>query len=121
MLAAASTTHSRLSSGWSAGAGRAGAIVGPVLTGLLVGADLAFPWGFYLFAVVGALGALALTAALLSAPEPAQHSALHQGSGDDAPSQPAAAPTPRRTLLGAGLILLGGAGCFAWQLAQLLC
>jgi AAHS family benzoate transporter-like MFS transporter len=34
-----------------------------VLTGLLVDADLAFPWGFYLFAVVGALGALALTAA----------------------------------------------------------
>jgi benzoate transport len=47
--------------GWSAGAGRAGAIVGPVLTGLLVDRDLAFPWGFYLFAVVGALGALALT------------------------------------------------------------
>lgn len=53
--------------GWSAGAGRAGAIVGPVLTGLLVGADLAFPWGFYLFAVVGALGALALTAARTTA------------------------------------------------------
>jgi AAHS family benzoate transporter-like MFS transporter len=49
--------------GWSAGAGRAGAIVGPVLTGLLVDRDLAFPWGFYLFAVVGALGAAALTVA----------------------------------------------------------
>jgi AAHS family benzoate transporter-like MFS transporter len=49
--------------GWSAGAGRAGAIVGPVLTGVLVSADLAFPWGFYLFAVVGALGAVALVAA----------------------------------------------------------
>jgi MFS family permease len=49
--------------GWSAGAGRAGAIVGPVLTGLLVDRDLAFPWGFYLFAVVGALGAVAISVA----------------------------------------------------------
>ncbi|WP_029431893.1 aromatic acid/H+ symport family MFS transporter [Blastococcus sp. URHD0036] len=48
--------------GWSAGAGRAGAIVGPVLTGLLVSRDLAFPWGFYLFAAVGALGAVAFAA-----------------------------------------------------------
>jgi AAHS family benzoate transporter-like MFS transporter len=46
--------------GWSAGAGRTGAIVGPVVTGALVTAGIAFPWGFYLFAVVGALGALAL-------------------------------------------------------------
>ncbi|SDD56139.1 benzoate transport [Geodermatophilus telluris] len=46
--------------GWSAGAGRVGAIVGPVVTGALVTAGAAFPWGFYLFAVVGALGALAL-------------------------------------------------------------
>jgi len=46
--------------GWSAGAGRIGAIVGPVLAGLLVGAGVAFPWGFYMFAVVGILGAAAL-------------------------------------------------------------
>lgn len=45
--------------GWSAGVGRVGAISGPLLTGGLVTAGLAFPWGFYLFAVVGALGALA--------------------------------------------------------------
>jgi MFS family permease len=45
--------------GWSAGAGRSGAIVGPVITGALVTAGVAFPWGFYVFAVVGALGALA--------------------------------------------------------------
>ncbi|WP_199584422.1 aromatic acid/H+ symport family MFS transporter [Blastococcus sp. TF02A-30] len=49
--------------GWSAGAGRLGAIVGPVITGALVSAGTAFPWGFYVFAVVGAIGALALTAA----------------------------------------------------------
>jgi MFS family permease len=47
--------------GWSAGAGRIGAIVGPVITGALVTAGIAFPWGFYVFAVVGALGALALS------------------------------------------------------------
>jgi AAHS family benzoate transporter-like MFS transporter len=49
--------------GWSAGAGRAGAIVGPVITGALFAAGNAFPWGFYVFAVVGLLGALALAVA----------------------------------------------------------
>jgi AAHS family benzoate transporter-like MFS transporter len=47
--------------GWSAGAGRSGAIVGPVITGALVTAGVAFPWGFYVFAVVGVLGALAFS------------------------------------------------------------
>jgi benzoate transport len=49
--------------GWSAGAGRIGAIVGPVITGALFVAGNAFPGGFYLFAVVGALGALAFSLA----------------------------------------------------------
>jgi benzoate transport len=49
--------------GWSAGAGRAGAIVGPLITGALFAAGNAFPWGFYVFAVVGVLGALALAVA----------------------------------------------------------
>jgi MFS transporter, AAHS family, benzoate transport protein len=49
--------------GWSAGAGRIGAIVGPLMTGALFAGGLAFPWGFYAFAVVGALGALALSVA----------------------------------------------------------
>src|SRR3712207_9338237 len=49
--------------GWSAGAGRIGAIVCPVVTGALVTAGVAFPWGFYVFAVVGVLGALALSGA----------------------------------------------------------
>ena len=53
---------------WSAGAGRTGAIVGPVVTGALVTAGIAFSWGFYLFAVVGALGALALGATRAVAP-----------------------------------------------------
>jgi benzoate transport len=49
--------------GWSAGAGRIGAIVGPVITGALFAAGNAFPGGFYLFAVVGALGAIAFSLA----------------------------------------------------------
>jgi benzoate transport len=49
--------------GWSAGAGRIGAIVGPLLTGALFAAGNAFPGGFYLFAVVGVLAAVALSIA----------------------------------------------------------
>jgi benzoate transport len=49
--------------GWSAGAGRIGAIVGPIITGALFAAGNAFPGGFYLFAVVGALGAISLSLA----------------------------------------------------------
>ncbi|MCE1177637.1 MAG: aromatic acid/H+ symport family MFS transporter [Micrococcales bacterium] len=46
--------------GMSAGVGRLGAISGPLLGGLLLDRGLAHPWGFYAFAVVGALGALAM-------------------------------------------------------------
>jgi benzoate transport len=61
--------HARATAlGWSAGAGRIGAIVGPVITGALVTAGIAYPWGFYLFAVVGVLGALAF--AVVRAREP---------------------------------------------------
>ncbi len=44
--------------GWAAGIGRAGAIVGPILGGFLVGAGLAVPWGFYSFAIAGVIAAL---------------------------------------------------------------
>lgn len=44
--------------GISAGIGRLGAISGPMLGGLLVHKDLANPWGFYSFAIVGLAGAL---------------------------------------------------------------
>jgi predicted MFS family arabinose efflux permease len=44
--------------GWAAGIGRVGAICGPILGGLLLGAGLAVPWGFYAFAIVGLLGAI---------------------------------------------------------------
>jgi AAHS family benzoate transporter-like MFS transporter len=47
--------------GWSAGIGRLGAICGPVLGGALLDADLASPWGFYAFAAVGLLGAIAIS------------------------------------------------------------
>ena len=44
--------------GWAAGVGRLGAIVGPILGGLLAGAGLAVPWGFYSFAIAGVVAAL---------------------------------------------------------------
>ncbi|QIX52832.1 aromatic acid/H+ symport family MFS transporter [Rhodococcus sp. DMU1] len=47
--------------GWSAGVGRIGAICGPILGGALLQAGVAYPWGFYAFAAVGVLGALALS------------------------------------------------------------
>ncbi len=46
--------------GMSAGIGRVGAIVGPFLGGALVAAGLAYPWGFYIFAVAALVAVLAL-------------------------------------------------------------
>jgi MFS family permease len=48
--------------GGAAGIGRLGAISGPLITGSLLSAGLAYPWGFYLFAVVAVLGAVAVLA-----------------------------------------------------------
>lgn len=45
--------------GWTAGIGRLGAMCGPLLGGALLTAGIAYPWGFYVFAAVGALGAVA--------------------------------------------------------------
>jgi AAHS family benzoate transporter-like MFS transporter len=44
--------------GFSAGIGRLGAISGPLLGGILVTAEAAYPWGFFAFAIVGLAGAL---------------------------------------------------------------
>lgn len=44
--------------GWSFGIGRLGAVSGPLIGGLLVGAGVAVPWGFYAFALPGLLGAI---------------------------------------------------------------
>jgi MFS family permease len=48
--------------GFSAGIGRAGAIVGPLLTGALVGFGIAYPWGFYAFSLAAVIATVALTA-----------------------------------------------------------
>ena len=44
--------------GTASGVGRLGAIAGPILGGALLQAGVAYPWGFYAFAVVAALGAV---------------------------------------------------------------
>jgi MFS family permease len=46
--------------GSASGVGRLGAITGPALTGGLVASGLAYPWGFFVFALVAALGAVAV-------------------------------------------------------------
>lgn len=47
--------------GLAAGVGRAGAISGPMLGGLLVDRGIAYPWGFFAFGLVGLLGAIIFT------------------------------------------------------------
>jgi benzoate transport len=49
--------------GGSAGVGRIGAICGPLVGGWLLTAGIAYPWGFYVFAGVAALGAIAVSVA----------------------------------------------------------
>ena len=44
----------------AAGVGRLGAIAGPLIGGTLVSLGLGHPWGFYVFAAVGMLGAIAM-------------------------------------------------------------
>jgi MFS family permease len=57
--------------GWTAGVGRIGAIVGPIIIGAMLTADNGYPWGFYVFALVAALGAA--TVAVVGRPrEPAE-------------------------------------------------
>lgn len=46
--------------GFAAGVGRLGAILGPAVTGALVAAGIAYPWGFYVFAAAALLAVLAL-------------------------------------------------------------
>lgn len=47
--------------GMAAGVGRVGAIVGPAVGGALLAAGIAYPWGFYVFAVAALLAVLALS------------------------------------------------------------
>ncbi|GAA2562008.1 aromatic acid/H+ symport family MFS transporter [Pseudonocardia hydrocarbonoxydans] len=44
------------------GVGRIGAIAGPLIGGALLTAGVAYPWGFYIFAAVAAVGAVAIAA-----------------------------------------------------------
>lgn len=55
--------------GMASAVGRLGAIVGPFITGTLVTAGIAYPWGFYLFAVVAVFGfaAMAIVPKVVSA------------------------------------------------------
>jgi AAHS family benzoate transporter-like MFS transporter len=46
--------------GTASGVGRLGAITGPIVGGALLQAGIAYPWGFYVFALVAALGAVAV-------------------------------------------------------------
>lgn len=65
--------------GSAAGVGRLGAITGPLITGVLLTAGLAYPWGFYLFAAVAALGAVGI---LLVDRDPAPSEPLPQTEDD---------------------------------------
>ena len=56
--------------GMSAGVGRVGAIVGPSLGGALVTAGIAYPWGFYAFALAAVLAVLALATVPAHVEEP---------------------------------------------------
>jgi len=46
--------------GTASGVGRAGAISGPLIGGWLLTVGLAYPWGFYIFAIVAAIGAVCI-------------------------------------------------------------
>ena len=66
--------------GWAAGIGRIGAICGPLLGGLLLGAGQAVPWGFYAFALVGLLGAVFVFAVPRSPAEEAKGTTVSAGA-----------------------------------------
>ncbi|SMD24432.1 Predicted arabinose efflux permease, MFS family [Kibdelosporangium aridum] len=73
--------------GLAAGIGRLGAISGPIVGGALLDAGVAYPWGFYVFALVGAFGAIAVTlakstAAKLTSQQPSQVEPADDRGGD---------------------------------------
>ncbi len=74
--------------GMAAGVGRAGAIVGPSITGAIVTAGIAYPWGFYAFAIAAVLAVAALATVPAHAP-----TTLLIG-GWKMPSWPATPPHP---------------------------
>jgi MFS family permease len=63
--------------GFAAGVGRLGAIMGPAVTGTLVAAGIAYPWGFYVFGAAALLAVVALvTVPHAIAPAPGQAPAV---------------------------------------------
>ncbi|MGW4485337.1 MFS transporter [Amycolatopsis sp. NPDC004368] len=71
--------------GAASGIGRFGAISGPLVTGFLLTAGLAYPWGFYLFAVVAAIGAVAIT---IVNRDPAPDAPLEVTANDEPAARP---------------------------------
>ena len=71
--------------GYSAGVGRLGAILGPAVTGTLVAAGIAYPWGFYVFAAAAVIA----VAALAIVPQRIPHSepAAAEVAGEPAPAE----------------------------------
>jgi len=68
--------------GAASGIGRFGAMSGPLVTGALLSAGLAYPWGFYLFAAVAVIAALAIAV-------------VDRDPAPDAPAdEPVAVPVP---------------------------
>jgi MFS transporter, AAHS family, benzoate transport protein len=51
--------------GAASGVGRLGAIAGPLVGGALLTAGIAYPWGFYIFAAVAAIGAVSVSVVAL--------------------------------------------------------
>ena len=66
--------------GAASGVGRAGAISGPLIGGWLLTVGLAYPWGFYIFAAVAAIGA-GLHRAGEPEPGAGRADAAHRGRG----------------------------------------
>ena len=67
--------------GFAAGVGRFGAIMGPAVTGALVAAGIAYPWGFYAFAAAAVIAAVALvTVPHTITPAPSQAAAVGQST-----------------------------------------
>ena len=58
-----------------------GAICGPLLGGWLLSRGIAYPWGFYVFAAVGAIGALAISAINVS-PRPDEPMPVAEADAD---------------------------------------
>jgi MFS transporter, AAHS family, benzoate transport protein len=70
--------------GAASGVGRLGAITGPLIGGALLTAGVAYPWGFYVFAAVAAVGAVSVAVVAL-APPPADSGTVTRTATADPP------------------------------------